>query len=683
MFAIDLNGDTLLDYTYRSDTHLYAYDHYGSLLWKTPIPYPGININLYGAKHGAADLDGDGQIEIAALNDSDQVLVFNGSDGSLEATIDVAVDTLQKAGCLSVANFRGEGDRDLVIQTMDVSTEYDSSRQYYYIHRSLVAVRMDTRMELWRVNQDRNLRNGIYEGYWGPAHGTFQCADVDGDGKDEIVGGNMIDDDGQKINLAYPTGWVGYDTSIAHSQLVDHLDAVSVGDYRPDLPGLEWAVCEEDWVDGPSEFYSMNTTLMSKDGILWRQLTTGLFYALNEPQEVAGGNFSTDHPHGEIWNSSRLPRIDRGYDSQRPWVYNYGGNQIASYYTKDTMTSGFNSHENGNGQGVEPSCTIDWAGGKKEHLAVKARHVNGNIGVMDAMTGALVWSTTNSVPAVQASSFYVADVSGDGREEIIIHDWTDGKIKIYWNANTNPNQPKPDKWDDPLYRRIKQNYNTYAPGGYTYGDYPLVTNVQIHSVTTTSAVVTWNTDVPSDSRVRYGTTSEYGQATALNTDMVISHSVNMTGLPPNTLHHFQVESGNAYHKIGLCKDSTFQTLAVYVKIKLFLEGAYQAAGDSMTTALNGSGYIPETSPYSEDPRTVPAIPAGVVDWILVQLRTRADSAAVNSRSAFLRKDGMVVAEDGVDTNLDMSAVEGSYYLVVKHRNHLAVMSSVKMPVNSE
>jgi hypothetical protein len=46
LFAVDLNGDTLLDYTCRSTTFLYAYNHDGSLLWKTPISYPGPNINL-------------------------------------------------------------------------------------------------------------------------------------------------------------------------------------------------------------------------------------------------------------------------------------------------------------------------------------------------------------------------------------------------------------------------------------------------------------------------------------------------------------------------------------------------------------------------------------------------------------------------------------------------------------
>ncbi len=670
LFAIDLNGDTLLDFTYRSVTHLYAYDHYGSLIWKKPISYPGVNINVYGSKHGAVDVDGDGQIEVVALNDSNRVIVLNGSDGSVETSFVIPAGPFQKAGCIAVANFRGEGDRDIAVQTVDVTEEGHGIE--YYLNRSIVAFRMDTQEELWRVVQDRDPGNGIYEGYWGPAHGTFQLADVDEDGKDEIVGGNMVDNDGRVIDLGYPRGWIKYDDVYG---FVDHLDAIAVGDYRPDLPGLEWVVCEEDWFDGPTEYYAWNTTLMSKDGILWRKKTPDFPETYNEPQQTAGGNFSLLKPFDEIWVSSRLPNISQGYDSQRPWVFETSGEQIAAYSTKTTLPPGFNSHENGNGEGIEPSCTIDWCGGKKEYLAAKARHVSGNIGVLDAMTGAAVWSTVDSIPSVQANSFYVADVCGDTREEILIHDRADGKIKIYWNGNSNTNQPKPSKWGDPLYRRIKQNYNLYSTGGYTYGDYPLVSNIRMDSITTTAIKISWDTDQASNSKIAYGLTSNYGQETIKEPLLVTSHAVRISGLLPNKPYHFQIESANPYHKAGLSKDSTFHTLPVFVEIKICLEGPYKASGDTMNTALNASGYIPKTSPYPEDPRTVSTVPSNVVDWVLIQLRAKADSATVAFRSAFVNKNGMVVAENGLETKIEMNAVEGYYFIVIKHRNHLAVMGA--------
>ena len=95
----------------------------------------------------------------------------------------------------------------------------------------------------------------------------------------------------------------------------------------------------------------------------------------------------------------------------------------------------------------------------------------------------------------------------------------------------------------------------------------------------------------------------------------------------------------------------------------------------MDTSLNSGGYLQTTSPYSENPRTVTTIPENVVDWVLVQLRSTADGAAVTSRSAFLHKDGRIVADDGTTGQITAFASSGDYYIVIKHRNHLAVMSA--------
>jgi hypothetical protein len=95
----------------------------------------------------------------------------------------------------------------------------------------------------------------------------------------------------------------------------------------------------------------------------------------------------------------------------------------------------------------------------------------------------------------------------------------------------------------------------------------------------------------------------------------------------------------------------------------------------MTISLNSAGLIPTTSPYSEDVRTVPSIPAGITDWVLVQLRSTFDGSPITSKSAFLHKDGRIVADDGITGHIEMNASPGNYYIVLKHRNHLAVMSN--------
>ncbi len=120
--------------------------------------------------------------------------------------------------------------------------------------------------------------------------------------------------------------------------------------------------------------------------------------------------------------------------------------------------------------------------------------------------------------------------------------------------------------------------------------------------------------------------------------------------------------------------------SVKLQLKIFLEGPYNANNDNMSTNLNSS--IPLEAPYSENPRSVENIPANVVDWILVELRKDANSSASVSKSVFLRNDGMTVADDGTTAEIELVAPPGDYFVVLKHRNHLGVMSKNKISLNA-
>ncbi len=115
------------------------------------------------------------------------------------------------------------------------------------------------------------------------------------------------------------------------------------------------------------------------------------------------------------------------------------------------------------------------------------------------------------------------------------------------------------------------------------------------------------------------------------------------------------------------------TATVKVSLKIFLEGPYDSNNDLMTTQING--LIPTTSPYSEDPRTVSSIPNTITDWVLVSLRSTANGSNVTSKSVFLRNDGKIVDDDGTTEEIILNADEGDYFIVVKHRNHLRVMTA--------
>jgi hypothetical protein len=116
-------------------------------------------------------------------------------------------------------------------------------------------------------------------------------------------------------------------------------------------------------------------------------------------------------------------------------------------------------------------------------------------------------------------------------------------------------------------------------------------------------------------------------------------------------------------------------------VEVLLEGPYAGSG-TMTTLLRTAGYIPLTQPYSVAPWSytgtefVTSIPAGVVDWVLLELRTgTAAATTVGKRAAFLKSDGTIVDVDGTSAVMFGGVAAGNYYVVVRHRNHLAVMSA--------
>ena len=69
------------------------------------------------------------------------------------------------------------------------------------------------------------------------------------------------------------------------------------------------------------------------------------------------------------------------------------------------------------------------------------------------------------------------------------------------------------------------------------------------------------------------------------------------------------------------------------------------------------------------------MPDNVVDWVLVELKNSPDGSVVSSQSLFLHKNGNITEEDGVSGVICFDDItSGSYYLSVKHRNHINVIS---------
>ncbi|MCP5053462.1 MAG: hypothetical protein GY940_40225, partial [bacterium] len=106
--------------------------------------------------------------------------------------------------------------------------------------------------------------------------------------------------------------------------------------------------------------------------------------------------------------------------------------------------------------------------------------------------------------------------------------------------------------------------NSAASGDFTFTTStpdttpPVISNVSSGSITDTSATITWTTDESATSDVDYGTTTSYGSS-ASTAGFTTSHSVQLSGLSPNTLYHYRVTSEDASSNSASSGDFTFTT----------------------------------------------------------------------------------------------------------------------------
>ncbi len=104
-------------------------------------------------------------------------------------------------------------------------------------------------------------------------------------------------------------------------------------------------------------------------------------------------------------------------------------------------------------------------------------------------------------------------------------------------------------------------------------------------------------------------------------------------------------------------------------------GISNSAGTPFDHVPNDGGGTEELSSVGADSVFAKTGPNAIVDWVFVELRssTALDSVAT-TRSALLQRDGDVVDLDGVSHLRFANAAAGTYYVSVRHRNHLGVMT---------
>ncbi|MBI5197013.1 MAG: fibronectin type III domain-containing protein [Nitrospirae bacterium] len=90
---------------------------------------------------------------------------------------------------------------------------------------------------------------------------------------------------------------------------------------------------------------------------------------------------------------------------------------------------------------------------------------------------------------------------------------------------------------------------------------PVITNIIVSGITSSSVTLTWNTDEPATSQAEYGTGTAYGSFTTKDPALVTSHQVVLSGLLPWTTYHFRVISQDQAGNTSISGDSSVTTIA--------------------------------------------------------------------------------------------------------------------------
>ncbi len=152
------------------------------------------------------------------------------------------------------------------------------------------------------------------------------------------------------------------------------------------------------------------------------------------------------------------------------------------------------------------------------------------------------------------------------------------------------------------------------------------------------------------------------------------------------------QAGNKSIRVGFWYAAGgFLPSGLLADLRLFLEGPYtgsqQMSADLTDVAPSTQPYgdpaYAETPIYYEGPESVDSLAAGMVDWVVVELRADTSSASkVASRAALLREDGFVRDLDGVSSVKFEDIPSGDYFVVVRHGNHVPVMSAAAVSLGT-
>ena len=355
---------------------LTAYDFDGNILWQKGDPKAtsatagsDLPIQIY-------DIDHDGEEEIL-VNWKDKLQILSW-DGTVEKEIPISIN----GDCIMPVNVRG----------LDKSSDILIKNRY-----KEVEVYTDDLEFLWSYRSEEIFYAEYYK--WQPrseiiGHFPYNY-DLDGDGKDEIVVGNVaLDDDGTV-----------YDRYVFDpTEQMQHADGIKIGDFDPSTPSAEILNADS----------SAGVLAWDEDG---NRLMTDL--AVGHAQKMVSGDFVPTIPGIEAFTSTKV--------SSAPWpeLYLHAGNG-------QRIWPGGYALQGQSGTVQLTTTSFVKAGSNQEYLIIPKLRV-----VMDGYSNHIA-----DIPKKYTNRFaFSADLTGDEREELLFWN-TSGIVQVWTNTADVPDGGK-------------------------------------------------------------------------------------------------------------------------------------------------------------------------------------------------------------------------------------------------
>ena len=324
------------------------------------------------------------------LSGPEYLTIFDGQTGAALATtnyIPPRHPTKLNPTTEEMAELWGDGVGNRVDRFLAAVAYLDGARPSLvmargYYTRSVISAwnwRNGRLAHLWTFDSDANEENRKYRGQ---GNHNLSVADVDHDGKDEIVyGAAVIDDNGRGL----------YSTGLGHG------DALHVSDLDPSRPGLEVFNIQERFDDAGANFRDART-----GEVLWRK-----------PSIQAGAD-------GEGPGRGLALDIDPRHAGFESWVKGAG------------ITGLFNAKGEKISDAAPRSCNFGvwWDGDVLRELLdrntiSKWNWTTGTEGVLLTADGCASNNGTKATPTLSA------DILGDWREEVIWRTTDNKELRIY------------------------------------------------------------------------------------------------------------------------------------------------------------------------------------------------------------------------------------------------------------